>query len=179
MAETVAVHHPAHPGSDIVVSRKAFDLDLRHEGYVEGRSDGTNPVTAPTPPAPDGGDRATISTQELEALRASLTGVEERETALALREVELDQRERDLEAREEELAASYAQPAPQGDASTAAPAAEEGTTPAPTATPDSEAQRKAAKAAAERERRARKAAEKAAADATGQEAGTTTPPEDA
>lgn len=193
MAETVAVHHPAHPGSDMVVSRKVFDIDLSREGYVEGRSDGSRPVTAPTPAAHDGGTRESVSAVELEELRgavvelqAAQARIEERETAVALREVELDERERELEAREEELAASYADkaedtgagdltPEQQAEAAATPSLAEEQAGAADAL--DAEAQRKARKAAAERERRARKAAEAASTDA-GQTAGQT-PPEDA
>lgn len=150
MAETVAVHHPAHPGSDIVVSRKAYDVDLSREGYVLGHSDGSMPTTAPTAPAQDGGLREQVDLTELEAMRHTIAQMTERETALELRAVELDQRERELEEREEELAGQVTATAQQG---TAAP-------PAAGETDD----RRAKRAASERHRRATRRA-----------AGTTTP----
>lgn len=132
MAETVAVHHPQHPGSDTVVSRKAFDVDLSREGYLIGYSDGSAPPTAPTPAAQDGGFRVTVDSAEVEAMRLRLQGVEERETALVLREVELDRRELNLRDRET------------GPVAADVPAV-----------PDPDAARKAARAQAERDRRAR------------------------
>lgn len=142
MAETVAVHKPGVPGSDMVVSRKLFRVDLQREGYVEGYSDGSNPLTAPTPPAPE---RPTAGETVLGVDPVRLQSLEERETALALREVELDQREAELRDREA---------GPQQV--TAADLGGEQDTPAPpVAQPDPEAQRKASRAQAERERRAR------------------------
>lgn len=152
MAETVAVHKPGVAGSDMVVSRKWFAVDLVREGYVEGRSDGTNPVTAPTPPAQE---RGTAGETVLGVDPVRLQSLEERETALALREVELDRREADLRDREagpvtitsDDLGGEPVPPGLQQPTPAAAP-------PAPAAQPDPEA-RKASRAAAERERRAR------------------------
>lgn len=142
MAETVAVHKPGVPGSDIIVSRKQYVVDLVHEGYVEGYADGTNPVTAPTPPAPE---RPTAGETTLGVDPARLQSLEERETAVALREVELDQREAELRDREA---------GPQ--TVTAADLGGEPDTPAPAqAEQDPETARKASRAQAERERRAR------------------------
>lgn len=146
MAETVAVHKPGVPGSDMVVSRKQYVVDLRHEGYVEGRSDGTNPATPPTPPAQE---RPLSGETVLGVDPARLQSLEERETAVALREVELDQREAALRDREagpqtvtaDDLGGEPDVPAPAGAA--------------PTAQQDPEAARKASRAQAERERRAR------------------------
>lgn len=146
MAETVAVHKPGVAGSDMVVSRKWFTVDLVREGYVEGRSDGTNPVTAPTPPAQE---RATTAETVLGVDPARLQSLEERETALALREVELDRREAELRAREagpqtitsDDLGGEPVPPTLQQPAAAAAQ-------------PDPEAARKAARAQRERERRA-------------------------
>lgn len=156
MAETVAVHHPNHPGSDMVVTRKAYDVDLSREGYVLGHSDGSNPATAPTPPAQDGGLREQVDAGELAQLRHTVQQLTERETALELRAVELDQRERELEEREEELAGQVTAGAQQG-------------TEAPPAAGETDEDRRARKAASERHRRATRRA-----------AGTTTPtPEEA
>lgn len=148
MAETVAVHHPAHPGSDMIVSRKAYEVDLAREGYLIGHSDGTVPLTAPTPAAQDGGNRLQVDAYELEALRLQVQAAEERETALALRAVELDDLEADLAERAAELNTREQNLVAREQAAT------EGKTPT---------DRNASKAAAERQRRARKAAEAAAA----------------
>lgn len=151
MAETVAVHKPGQPGSDMVVSRKQFVVDLSREGYVEGRSDGTNPATPPTPPAQE---RPTSGETVLGIDPARLQSLEERETAVALREVELDQREaelRDREAGPQQVTSDDlgGEPVPADLAPAPAPPA-----PPAAAQPDPEA-RKASRAAAERERRAR------------------------
>lgn len=149
MAETVAVHKPGQPGSDMVVSRKQFVVDLQHEGFVEGRSDGTNPETPPTPPAQE----RPLAGQIVAGIDpARLQSLEERETAVALREVELDQREAELRDREagpqqvtsDDLGGEPVPPSLTPPAPATAPAQ-----------PDPDAARKAARAAAERERRAK------------------------
>lgn len=150
VAETIAVHKPGTPGSDMVVPRKVFTVDLQREGYVEGYSDGSRPATAPTPPAPQ---RPIAGETVLGVDPARLQSLEERETALLLREVELDQREAALRDREagpvtitsDDLGGEPVPPALQPDT---AP-------PAPVAQPDPAAARKAARAQTERERRAK------------------------
>lgn len=157
MAETVAVHHPEHAGSDMVVSRKAYNVDLSREGYVLGHSDGTMPATAPTPPAQDGGERITVDAPRLAAMERQVQAVEERDTALALRAVELGQLEAALADRAAELNTREA-------ALVARETALVVHSTAPSTTPTTApADRAASKAAAERQRRVRKAAEAAAA----------------
>lgn len=149
--DSVTAHHPDHPGSDLIVSRKAFDVDLSREGYVLGHSDGTMPPPALIPAAQDGGQRSVVDQAELDAMRATIMALEERETAVAVRAVELDARERDLEDREELLAG---QVSPTVQLQDPAPAGVQLDTETPPAPGESDDDRRARRAASERHRRA-------------------------